>query len=85
MTMARKLLSKDIELSPQQQALSLLLARTSVTATAEEVREARQTVSGWRHHDPQFRDDFQCWYAFAEGQPAAGPDGRIHARYGASH
>lgn len=59
--MARKLLSKDIELSPQQQqALSLLLAGTSVTATAEEVGVARQTVSGWRHHDPQFRAAFNA-------------------------
>jgi hypothetical protein len=32
----------------------------SVTATAEEVGVSRQTVSGWRHHDPQFRAAFNA-------------------------
>lgn len=54
--MARATYKPDpYELTPQQiEALELLLAGETVTATAAALGVARETVTRWRHSDPGF-------------------------------
>lgn len=46
-------------LTPQQRhALDLLVAGKTVTEAAREAGVARETVSRWRHQDPEFKAEF---------------------------
>lgn len=53
--MARARQAQTHELTPQQiEAVSLLLSGKTITETAAALDVARETVSRWRHTDPDF-------------------------------